>query len=545
MSTVLSPSTNDYRTFDGSGNNIRHPAWGSAGQNLLRISAPVYGDGISSLASRSANPRTVSNNLCKYPPTIVDIPEPHRVSNMCWAWEQFLDHELDLTPHGSTEPANIVAPPDDPNLPGGTIPFLRSIYDPSTGTSTSNPRQQPNLISSYIDASNVYGSDVNRAGKLRANDGTGKLATSLSNGGEILPPLNTMGLPNDILPDTDPNTYYVAGDVRANENVILLGMHTLFLREHNRLCSVLVAEHPSWRGNDELLYQEARKRVVAEMQVITYHEFLPLILGRQYAPWAATYPGYDSTVDAGITTEFATVGYRLGHSMVSGTLKSGPYNILPLRDAFFRPSYVRMNSVDNLLLGVAQTVMQKLDRRIVEDIRSFLFGAPNAQTNTLRDLAALNMQRAKDHGIADYNSLRKAYGLGEVTDFSQISSNHSTVATLKRTYDDDLLSIDPWIGALCEDPTSDSAMTGPLISAILVEQFERTRSGDRYWYENDPTLTDEEKCRLSRIRLSDILRKNTAYKDHYRDDVFRVSESRCCGRCCRRCCQTSITVVKL
>lgn len=55
------------------------------------------------------------------------------------------------------------------------------------------------------------------------------------------------------------------GDSRANEMLELACMHTLFVREHNRLARGLKRLNPHWNG--EKLYQEARKIVGAMIQV--------------------------------------------------------------------------------------------------------------------------------------------------------------------------------------------------------------------------------------------------------------------------------------
>ena len=68
-----------------------------------------------------------------------------------------------------------------------------------------------------------------------------------------------------------------SGDERVNDNAGLASLHTVLVREHNRLASLLETVNPHW--DEETLYQEARKMVGAEIQHITYNEFLPAILG--------------------------------------------------------------------------------------------------------------------------------------------------------------------------------------------------------------------------------------------------------------------------
>ena len=86
---------------------------------------------------------------------------------------------------------------------------------------------------------------------------------------------------------TPDENLFLAGDVRANENVALTSMHAVFVREHNRLVDIIDAQQPEL--SDEQQYQLARKIVGAEMQIITYEEFLPALLGEQQAPIASDY----------------------------------------------------------------------------------------------------------------------------------------------------------------------------------------------------------------------------------------------------------------
>ncbi len=494
------------RTLDGSANNMSKPNWGKTHTKLLRKAPSQYGDNQSSLAVRGAknpNPRVISNLLCK---SSTSIPNTDNLSDMMWIWGQFLDHEVDLTDTQSNtgEITNMITPTvaQDPNedYPNRTIPFTRSSFVVNT-----NPREHPNSISSYIDATNVYGYDNDRGYALRRLDGSGKLITRNANNGEVILPYNLDGLKNAAPEGSNPSDFFLAGDIRSNENIFLTAMHTLFVREHNRLCDQVLSAHPEYLNMDEMIYQHARKLLIAMMQNITYTEFLPKLLGNSAIP---TYTSYDENVDASITTEFSTVGYRVGHSMLSSVLRTGQSGTILLRNAFFNPSYIQTNGIDQLLLGGSLGTMQKIDTRVVEDIRSFLFGAPTAQQ--LLDLAALNMQRGRDHGIPDYNTLRAAYGLTKVSAFTEVTSDVTVSNGLAQLYDtvDD---IDPWIGGLAEDHVS-GAQVGPLFYAIIRDQFIRLRDGDRYYYENDKTITNEEKNMVREFNIGSNDREEYWFK---------------------------------
>ena len=501
---------NEFRSYDGSNNNTSHPEWGRSATPLLRhMLEPHYADGTGAPdVTNMPNARAVSNAVAAQPTSVVsDVG----VSDLFWQWGQFLDHDLDLTPGMlPVELFDIPIPPGDPEFdPAGTggasIPFGRSAYSMLAGV-----RQQMNAVTSYIDASNVYGSDPERARELRALDGTGLLKTSA--GGFL--PFNVNGYAN--APSADPG-YFLAGDVRANEQVGLTALHTLFVREHNWLVERLQRQAPQWGG--EQLYQTARAIVSAEIQVITYQEFLPLLLGPDAL---APFNGYRPDVEPGIDNAFSTAAYRFGHSMVSDVIlrldRDGnpiaPGN-LPLAQAFFAPHEVSVNGIEPVLRGLAMQRAQELDIFIVDGLRNFLFGAPGAGGF---DLAALNIQRGRDHGMQRYNDCRRAVGLAPCASFADVSRDPAIQTRLAAVYDH-VDQIDLWVGGLAEDRLP-GAMVGELFHAILCNQFERLRDGDRFWYEND--FQTWMVGWLQSQSLAKIIRRNTSIGDEIQDAVLVV-----------------------
>lgn len=486
------------RSIDGSGNNVLNPSWGASDTNLLRFSPIAYGDGVSTMARQGVSgPREISNAVHAQ---VGSTLNNRGMTDMVWQWGQFVDHDIDLTPGADpAEPMPISTPGGDPFFAGTPIGFNRSIHDGG------GPRQQKNIISSFIDASNIYGSDAVRANTLRINDGSGKLLTSAGN----LLPFNTFGLDNANESPIPNNQMFVSGDVRANEQVGLTSMHTLFMREHNRLADTIKSNNPGMSGED--VYQAARKIVGAEMQVITYKGFLPALLGDGAVAATGT---YDANIDAGIGNEFSTAAYRLGHTMLSSTLlrRGGNGQMIPdgdlaLKDGFFNPTRItNEGGIDPLLKGLSSQAAQEIDVKVVDDVRNFLFGPPGAGGF---DLASLNIQRGRDHGLADYNTMRQSFGLAAVANFSDITSDASVQAALASVYND-VDEIDPWVGMLAEDHVAGGSV-GETLAAIVSDQFNRLRDGDRFWYENDGdlaaaltaaslTLAD-----LEDIRLKDIM----------------------------------------
>ena len=138
------------------------------------------------------------------------------------------------------------------------------------------------------------------------------------------------------------------------------------------------------------------------------------------------------------------------------------------------------------------------------------------------DLAALNIQRTRDHGIASYNLVRQVYGLDAVASFAEVSSDTEVQEALEDIYDE-IGHLELWPAGLAEDHV-EGAMVGETFHAIIVDQFIRLRDGDRFWYENDPYFLANQEIldELRRTTLADVIRRNTPINDEIPDDVFTL-----------------------
>ncbi|MBO6514687.1 MAG: peroxidase family protein [Phycisphaerales bacterium] len=507
----------DIRSIDGLNNNIANPEWGAAGIPLNRWIPADYSDGTDSPSGADRpNVRMISNAICDQGGH--SVQNSMGLSDYLWQWGQFLDHDIDETPVQSPSESFDIAIPMgdawfDPFSTGTqTMPLDRSAYVYIDGV-----RQQLNNITAYIDASNVYGSEDHRASELRTNDGTGKLKTSA---GDLLP-FNTNNLDN--APTSANPTFFLAGDIRANEQSGLTAMHTLFVREHNRLAEQIALENPSFTGDE--IYEHARAFVAAEMQAITFNEFLPRLLGPDAIP---AYSGYNPAVDASIANIFATAAYRVGHTMLSSEIKRIEYGgftssagDLDLAAAFFNPSHIQDEGIDSILRGLASQHAQQIDIYVIDDVRNFLFGPPGSGG---LDLATLNLQRGRDHGLPSYNEVRVAVGRAPVANFSDINPDPVLIERLEEAYTN-VDQVDPWIGLLAE-PHRPGAVVGETLMRLLRDQFVNLRDGDRFWYESylPQPMVDE----VNQTTLATIIRANTSINAEIQDDVF-IARPACKG----------------
>jgi len=501
------------RTIDGSANNLINQDWGSAGAELGTITSNGFADGMNTPAGATRpNPRVISNTLFAQSGLLDD---PLNLSDFIWVFGQFLDHDVTAVSSSTVETANIPVNFADVHFnPGNAhnnvmIRMNRSQPRANSGTSTTNPRKFSNDITSWIDGSNVYGSDQARANYLRSFVG-GKLKVSAGN----LLPYNTDTNEADGQADSaaphmeNENPFnsllFVAGDGRANEQPLLAGFHTLFVREHNRLCDELALANPTWM--DEELYQHARKMVGGYLQSITYNEWLPSM-----GVHLPAYQGYDPTVYPNATNVFTAAAFRLGHTLLNSNLQmveddGTSLGSVTLAEAFFNPGMVTSTGIEHFFKGMAQQVEQNMDGKVVDDVRNFLFGPPTLGLGGL-DLAAININRGRERGLPDFNTIRTDLGLTAYTDFSQICADQQVVTVLAGLYSS-VDDIDPWVGMLVEDHMSD-ALFGETVMEIMVQQFQALREGDRFYYENDPGLSASEKSEIANTTFRDVMMRNT------------------------------------
>ncbi|MEM9381091.1 MAG: peroxidase family protein [Planctomycetota bacterium] len=533
------------RTIDGSNNHETDAARGAAFQPFARYASVAYADGVSAPAgAERPSARAISSAVCLQ---TRDTANALGVSDLFWQWGQFLDHDITETPIGDPAEHFPIAVPIgdrafDPGATGvATIPLSRSFPVRADGR-----REQVNALTAWIDGSQVYGSDAERAEALRALDGTGRLKTSP---GDLLP-YNVDGLHN--APSDHAPRFFLAGDVRANEQVGLTAMHVVFVREHNLWADRIRAADLAWveraglavaqrgRGDggrgggrtltrDDLarrraqpltgdeVYELARAIVSAELQIITYREWLPLLLGPGALPAESV---YRPELDATISNEFSTAAFRLVHSMLSSELlrldeRGRPIDLghLSLADAFFAPEEVVATGVDPILRGLAGQRAQELDVMVVEDVRSFLFGPPGAGG---LDLPSLNLQRGRDHGLPSLAQARRDLGLGAPASLEEVSSDPEVVARLRQiaTTPEDL---DLWVGGLAEDHLP-GALVGETFHAILTRQFEALRDGDRLWHSRQ--LPRRLLRQIEGVTLAEVLRRTTGLGEELGDRPF-------------------------
>ncbi|KAM8865813.1 eosinophil peroxidase-like [Synchiropus picturatus] len=562
-------NVNTFRTASSVCNNRKNTRWGAANSPLTRWLPAEYQDYISQPkgwdAQRTVNGhllplvREVSNRIFRT--TTCNIKNDPLYTDLLTLYGQWTDHDMTFTPMSAvirsfnngmdcdkscdrTEPCfPIKIPPQDPRFGRNSdqcIPFFRSASACGTGTTgyifgKGVVRQQMNAVTSYIDLEQVYGSNDARAASVRdltSDDGLLRVNPKYKDGGRHLLPFTSeganmcatrAGITGD--KDVEETPCFFAGDKRANENIGLTSVQILMMREHNRLARALRKMNAHWSG--ERIYQETRKIMGAYFQVITYRDYLPHIVGSEVMDKKlAKYPGYSESVDASISNVFATAAFRFGHVTVQPILfrlddKYQDHPTYPspmLHKALFAPWRVlHEGGVDPILRGLVggQAKLNTQGGMMPDALRERMF---EFSTKLALDLASMNLQRGRDHGLPGYNKWRKFCNLSEptnVTELTDVMENSELAHHLMGLYGT-IDNIDVWLGGLSE-PFVKGGRVGPLFACLIGTQFERVRQGDRLWWEKDGVFTAAQRNSLKGTSFSRFICDNTGIDEVPKD----------------------------
>ena len=545
LSQPCNPATK-YRSIDGCCNNLENQSQGMPTTTFQRLLPSEYADSVSlprgGLTSSSLpSARAVSVAVHQ---THEETNHKDSISQMIMQFGQFLNHEFMLTPNQNKKCCNQTVSGPDSEQPEelrfcfnidisnddfylnkrSCFPFTRS----DATCTESGQREQFNMVTAFIDGSAVYGSDSEKAEKLRTKTG-GLLRTHYL--GPTLPSNRQTGFVNQFPFPTSEKL--IAGDVRATEQPGLAAIHSLFVLEHNRIANEFTEADPSL--TDEEVYQTARSLVSAQIQNIAYTEFLPSVIGPDaMALYNLNLPTrgttvYNSSVNPNIFNEVATFAFRFGHSLIPNFFEPAAQpqktvnDICPLKDNFFQIEEFVVGkdfsgqAWQNLLLGISATQSPPMDAKLSDHMSNFLFCGSNCDLSQGfgQDLAALNIQRGRDHGLPGYVKYRELCGLTIPTNWEDKPADISQKNwdNMRDVYTN-VNDIDAFTGSISEKSVT-GGIVGPTIACILGTQFKNLKEGDRFFFSHPSNGSKNEKGLSTRLRtlvrnrkLSDILCNN-------------------------------------
>ncbi|XP_064102068.1 chorion peroxidase-like isoform X1 [Macrobrachium nipponense] len=325
---------------------------------------------------------------------------------------------------------------------------------------------------------------------------------------------------------------FLSGDDRINEVPSLVLFHVVMAREHNRVAKILKSLRPN--ASDEELYQEARRIVAAELQHVTYNEFIPTLVPLALLQKHDLLPktgrnqttSYDPNMDVSIANSFATATYRFGHSEIPDNITmASPQATVSSEElsSMFDPfALYRNNSVELLGRGASSQKALKFDSFFTKEVTVKLFRGNN--TFGL-DLLALNIQRGRDHGLPGYTKFLAKCGMPNIKTFQDLlavmpNANMVALSTVYKNVED----IDLFAGGISETPM-DGGILGFTFSCLIVDQFKRIKFGDRFWYEEKNqagSFTPEQMEQLHKATFSRILCDNVPTMNNVQQYLLKV-----------------------
>jgi hypothetical protein len=548
-----------YRTFDGRCNNLEEQAWGSANTGGMHAVFPAYEDGIS--APRDISVSSLVTRMKSSLPSARDVsvtmsggqarPDT-KITMLTMQLAQFTAHDLINTPMELIEDPNrehefilpacchvnadcrhpscfpIGISPNDPFYGQHRKDCMEFIRSQPSGPRNCQlgPRTPNNLNSHFLDGSAIYGSSLDKSRELRSRHG-GRLRINGS------PSVRPTGC---VMPPEAPNSMschaggggsrpcMMSGDSRVNQHTGMISITSLFIREHNRIADYLsnnIEDLP-----DETIYQVTRRIMIAQIQHIVYHELLPVLLGpkiyrdvsNNLVPKAKGFCDdcYDVTVNPSISVEFGAAGFRL-HSIAPGWLptKNRTGGFVPIYEHMLNPEiFYKENGVNEILSGLVQLPSDSFDPIVSFHLQNHLFRMVNKPYG--QDILSFNIQRGRDQGVASYAEVREACGLPSVGSFADLEDlmSPAAVKNLAQVYMH-VRDIDLYAGGISEYPVNGGeGVVGPTFACLIVDQFKRLKTGDRFYYENKQAkFTAAELAQIKKVSLSALLCGNEVGMD--------------------------------
>uniref|UniRef100_A0A915D5A7 Chorion peroxidase n=1 Tax=Ditylenchus dipsaci TaxID=166011 RepID=A0A915D5A7_9BILA len=550
-------SNSMYRQIDGHCNNVENPQWGANYSPFQRLLPPDYADGISEPRRSSflingntraplPNPRLLSNLLFREPSSMMkDVVAI--TSHFSFFIYSDMVHiggvQLFVGPKqlplpccseaGKSHPdcMSISLAPDDVRFRGfvNCMEYSRTVAAPRSAKCALGPREQANQATSFLDGSTIYGSTMERMKKLRSFH-NGRLVTSHeSPNSRELPPtmdlLEQVFSPHFACANSVPSSCFIGGSEHINFLPSIAALHSLFIRQHNRIAKELQNYNKQW--TDEQLFQETRRIVVAQLQHITYNEYLPILLGREtwkkYAlnPHTAsagtsTSDTYDLNVDPSVLNSFAIVGQFFYTMFDSRLAQYGGDGLRimdrPLSEYMNEPSSLFFNDkIDGILRYLIRQHVQEPGLHMTSEFKDKLF---KNNGNLGLDLGALILQTGRDHGIPGYTAWREKCGGSPVHSFDDLEDlvvDPKRILPILSRHFKNVEDVDLLILGLAERPLKGS-LVGATLGCILSLQYQKTKLGDRYWYENRLGPWSFSEVQLAEIRktsLAQIICANT------------------------------------
>ncbi|XP_013792931.1 peroxidasin homolog, partial [Limulus polyphemus] len=392
---------------------------------------------------------------------------------------------------------------------------------------TLGPREQINQASSFLDGSVIYGATTEAGHSLRVFQ-DGLLKTHKNEEGEEIPTAricseNCWHEINSATPCLDPRLWSDIGS---------MGLYVVWVREHNRIARVLKRLNPSW--NDEVLYQEARRIVIAELQHITYSEFIPVFLGFETVSKYGLslrqgdfFREYDREKIAGISNAVAVMLRGVLLSVVPEIYELiEPETLEHMGDVswtttlFHSSSLVYTSKLRHLMMGTLIQSAMSMDVNVNNQVLS-------RNSSGGIDVMATIIQQSRDHGIPSYTAWRTFCGFPLVKTFQDLEMfmDKTTVKLFQQIYkvvqDVDLLP-----GVLAERPL-EGAMVGETLACLLGYEFYQVRGSDRFWYENDlppSSFTLEQLQEVQKVTMTRILCDNVFNDGYIQPDSYQIPD---------------------